>query len=302
MADITRRRKGELLRKLFEILMAQPDGMRARDALAALESKVQLTEYESGHYSRGARRFEWIVRFTSVDTVKAGWLTKAKGIWTVTDAGREAHRTLTDPDKFYGEAGRLYRAWRSSQPARAEGEENIPEDGVTATSVEGREVALTYEEAEEQAWQEVQQYLAQMPPYDLQDLVAGLLKAMGNHIEWISPPGKDGGIDILAFSDPLGTKPPRIKVQVKRHGEKIRVDGLRAFLALLSDGDVGIFVNTGGFSRDAEDEARKQEKRRIVLVDAERLFDLWVEHYKSLEDKARSRMPVRPIWFLAPAE
>jgi restriction system protein len=60
-----------------------------------------------------------------------------------------------------------------------------------------------------------------MPPYDTQDLVAGLLKALGYHIEWVSPPGKDGGIDIIAHIDPLGTRPPRIKVQVKGGSQRI---------------------------------------------------------------------------------
>ena len=50
MAEVTRRRTGEFLRKLFEILMPLPDGMQARDALAALEKTVKLTEYESGTY------------------------------------------------------------------------------------------------------------------------------------------------------------------------------------------------------------------------------------------------------------
>jgi restriction endonuclease Mrr len=38
-------------------------------------------------------------------------------------------------------------------------------------------------------------------------------------------------------------------------------------MAPLADSDVGIFVSTGGFTRDADEEARRQEKRRIVLVD-----------------------------------
>jgi restriction system protein len=141
-----------------------------------------------------------------------------------------------------------------------------------------------------------------MNPYDLQELVAGLLKAMGYFVTWVAPPGKDGGVDIVAFGDPLGTRPPRIKVQVKRHQDAVRVDGVRAFLAVLGEEDVGIFVNTGGFTKDAEHEARSQAMRRITLVDLERLFDLWVEHYGKLEDVTRRRMPVRPIWFLAPEE
>jgi len=31
MAEVTRRRTGEFLRKLFEILMPHPDGMQARE-------------------------------------------------------------------------------------------------------------------------------------------------------------------------------------------------------------------------------------------------------------------------------
>jgi len=50
MAEITRPRTGELLRKLFEILMAAPEGLKAKDALVALASKVQLTPYEAGDY------------------------------------------------------------------------------------------------------------------------------------------------------------------------------------------------------------------------------------------------------------
>jgi restriction system protein len=302
MAEITRRRTGELLRKLFEILMAQPEGMRAKDGLAALASKSHLSEYESGQYSRGSRRFEKIVRFATVDTVKAGWLTKAKGIWTVTEAGREAHRRLSDPEDFYREAVRLYHEWKSVQLDDEQGDDSLPNEESNEGSTDGREVAQTFEVAEEQAWQEVDQFLARMNPYDLQHLVAALLKAMGYHVAWVAPPGKDGGVDILAFSDPLGSRPPRIKVQVKRQSDKVRVEGLRSFLALLGDSDVGIFVNTGGFTRDAHDEARTQEKRRITLLDAEKLFDLWIEHYPKLDDSARRRMPARPIWFLAPAE
>lgn len=38
---------------------------------------------------------------------------------------------------------------------------------------------------------------------------------MGYYIQSVAPRGKDGGIDIVAYTDPLGAKIPRIKVQVK---------------------------------------------------------------------------------------
>jgi restriction system protein len=81
---------------------------------------------------------------------------------------------------------------------------------------------------------------------------------------------------------------------------KVDKDGLRSFLALVGDEDVGIFVAAGGFTRDAEEFARGQERRRITLVDLERLVDLWVAHYAKLSDVARRRMPLTPIYFLTP--
>jgi len=39
---------------------------------------------------------------------------------------------------------------------------------------------------------------------------------MGYHTPFIAPKGRDGGIDVEAYSDPLGTVAPRIIVQVKQ--------------------------------------------------------------------------------------
>ena len=294
MPEITRRRTGELLRGLFEVLMPIPDGMQARNALQALAIKVPPTQYESGSYPSG-RRFEKIVRFGTVDCVKAGWLQKNKGRWLVTEAGKAAYSNWSDAEAFYKQAVKLYNEWKASQPESSIEVTPEPEDQPT-----GKVATITYEEAEEHAWVEIEAYLRGMNPYDFQELVASLLRAMGYHVSWVAPPGKDGGKDILAWNDPLGTRPPRIKVQVKRQIASVSVDGLRSFMAVLGDDDVGLFVSTGGFTKDAADEARTQEKRKVTLINLERLFDLWVEHYGKLTDEARSRFPLRPIHFLAP--
>ncbi|MDP1530340.1 Mrr restriction system protein [Rhodoferax sp.] len=302
MAEITRRRTGEFLRELFKILMATTEGMRASEALQILASRFTLTPYEADNYDSGSRRFEKIVRFATVDCVKAGWLVKDKGIWSITDEGRAAYAELTDPESFYKRACKLYAEWKAAQPDA----ETSTATGISlANSVEDVEntakaVSVTFEESEEQAWAEISQYMRAMNPYDFQDLVADLLRAMSYHVTWVSPPGKDGGLDVLAWPDALGTRLPRIKVQVKRQQQSVSVDGLRSFMALLGDDDIGLFVCTGGFTKDAETEARTQEKRRVRLIGLEKLFDLWDAHYDKLTDQARRRLPLRSIKFLAP--
>ena len=139
-----------------------------------------------------------------------------------------------------------------------------------------------------------------MPPYEFQELVAALLRAIGHHVYWIAPPGKDGGVDIIALPDPLGTRPPRIKVQIKRQQAAVSVEAIRSFISLLGTEDVGLFVSTGGFTKDASEEARGKETRRVTLINLERLFDLWVEYYGKLTDDARQRLPLKPIYFLSP--
>jgi restriction system protein len=292
VAEITRKRVGELQRGVFKILLDHPEGLPANDVLRRLEQVVPPTDFERADYPKrpGLRRFEKIVRFATIAPVKAGWLLKSKGRWTVTDEGKKAYEQFRDPEKLAKEGNRLYRQWYENRPDEVE----VAEDEPTATG--------TFEEAEESAWNEVERYLKSMNPYDFQNLVAALLRAMGYHVSWVAPPGPDKGMDIIAYNDPLGTRPPRMKVQVKRQEAKINVDGLRSFLAVLHDQDVGIFVSTGGFTSDAESEARTQESRKLTLVDLEKLFDLWVQHYEKVDDADKRLLPLKPVYYLAPSE
>jgi restriction system protein len=289
MAEITTRRRGEIQRNVTKVLIDSVDPMPAHTVIQQLESQMVLTDFEKSEYPSypGVPRFRKVVRFMTITLVKAGWIIKSKGRWSVTDDGKRAYKQFPDPETFAREARKLYVQWKADQPD----EEQPPES-------EAAETRSTLEEAEENAWTEIQDYLSKTSPYDFQNLVAALLKAMDYHVSWVSPPGKDAGIDILAHNDPLGTRPPRIKVQVKRRADKVGVDGLRSFLAVLGDDDVGIFVSLGGFTPDAENEARTQERRRVTLLDLERLFDLWVEHYDEVEETEKKLLPLRPIYFL----
>lgn len=293
MAETSRRRSGELVRGIFKILLAKPDGVQVQDLLSQLEKSVPPTEFENTNYPDrpNVRRYERIVRFSTIGPVKAGWLIKNKGLWTITEAGKKAYEKFADPEKFMQEAGRLYRQWKGTHK-----ETDTDQDNETA------EDAITIELAQESAWKEIEEYLSKMNPYDFQNLVAGLLLGMGYSISWISPPGADGGIDVVAYSDPLGARGPRIKVQAKRQKQTVDVKGMRAFMAVLSEGDVGLFVSIGGFTKDAKEEARNHQTRRLTLADARELFDLWVMHYDRIPEAYRNALPLKPIYFLASEE
>ena len=127
---------------------------------------------------------------------------------------------------------------------------------------------------------------------------AKLVHALGHEVARISPPGPDGGLDFVAFADPIGATGRRIKGQAKRQQSKQDVGDVGAFLSKLKGGDVGVFIALGGFTKNAEMEARAYE-RRCVLLDGADFVRLWIEHHDRLDEGAKALLRLRPIWRLA---
>ena len=271
MAEITKRRQGELLAGVFEVLQKHPDGLTAKDVLQQVSKIVPPTPFEDTEYPNqpGVRRYEKIIRFSTIAPVKAGWLVKTKGTWTATDEGLAAFsKAGSDVESWFRAAEAKYREWQKGQPQS----ETAPD--VDEAEIDDAAVTTTFEEATEAAFAAIRAHVEAMSPYDFQDLVAALLEAMGYHVLWIAPPGPDRGVDILAGSDPLGVNDPRIKVQVKlRFASTTDVADLRAFMAVLGTRDVGIFVSAGGFTKAAREEARNHETRRLTVLDLEQFLD-----------------------------
>lgn len=242
MSKITNKRLGELVLALFHILEKHPDGMKAKDALAALAHAVPPSEYEAGSYESGGRRFEKIVRFATIATVRAGWLAKDDGVWMLTKAGIKALELFPNPQVFYKKATHLYSQWyKQHKGLHADAKSLVPEEVDDVATESEKSVSVSYEEAKEQAQEKIDIFLHAMDGYEFQKLVAELLKAIGYHVTWIAPPGKDGGVDILAYTDPLGTQGPRIKVQVKQQVKAVTEPDLKSFMANIGQHDSGIF-------------------------------------------------------------
>ena len=293
MAEVTARRGGEMQRGLFTILAKEPDGLPAKEALARLAVTVPPTPFEAADYPKhpGVRRYERLVRFRTIGPVKAGWLVKEDGVWSVTEAGMAAYKEFPDPEDFYREQRRLYKVWHAEHA-------DAGDDADDAEMVVPEPTGQSVEEATEQAWDEVREYLLNMSPYDFQHLVAALLEGMGYHVSWVAPAGPDDGIDVIAYSDPLGATGPRIKVQVKRYASKVDVGDLRSFIAIVGDDEIGIFVAASGFTREAERTGRRESKRKVTLLDAADLYRLWVEYQKDIPEESRSLLPLTPVHYL----
>ncbi len=85
-----------------------------------------------------------------------------------------------------------------------------------------------------QSGQFVEDQIAKLDPYQLQGLVAGILRAMGYRTK-VSGPGPDRGVDIFASPDGLGLAEPRIFVEVKHRSGATGAPATVAFMSALAD-------------------------------------------------------------------
>jgi len=69
---------------------------------------------------------------------------------------------------------------------------------------------------------------------------------------------------------------------------------------LQKDGDVGMFVSSGGFTTDAKSTARGSHVH-VELIDFDRFISLWQEFYPKLTDEDKGLLPLMPIYFYAPS-
>jgi restriction system protein len=60
MPEITVRRRGELIKRVIEILKDHPEGLPAKEVLKQLENSLPLTDFEQSTYPNNptVRRFE----------------------------------------------------------------------------------------------------------------------------------------------------------------------------------------------------------------------------------------------------
>jgi restriction system protein len=282
-------RKGRLMRALLELLASAPEGIPAKAAILAVKDDVDLAPEEEGSFEQsGAEKFPKLLRFATIPVARAGWMQKNDGVWTVTTDGLAALSAFPDPEGFWKQALSSYLAWKKDAAVDAADEDASDQEVSEATSLE---------DAEDEARSEILEYIGKMPPMDFQTACAKLVAALGHRVAWISPPGPDGGLDFLAYADPIGATGQRIKGQAKRQQSKQDVDDIGAFLSKLKGDDVGVFIAVGGFTKAAEVLARADE-RRLVLLDGPGFVRLWIEQYSRLDEEGRALLRLKPIWRL----
>lgn len=154
------------------------------------------------------------------------------------------------------------------------------------------EETIFVEDFEVRAQGLVEDQVDKLDPWELQELVGGLLRAM-NYTVRVSPPGPDGGVDIHASKDAFGFEKPIIKVQVKHRNSSSGSPEIQQLLGANPLGASCLFVSTGGFTRAAVSVAAQNG---VKLVDLQSLVELIFEWYEKMPNDTRALLPLKRMY------
>jgi len=134
--------------------------------------------------------------------------------------------------------------------------------------------------------------------HDLARLVDAILHVQG-YVTKKSPPGPDGGVDILASAGSLGFDKPRVCVQVKSSSSPVDVKILRELQGVMQKvrAEQGLLVSWGGFNNQCIKEAR-DAFFSIRLWDQGDLLGAVFQYYERFDDELRAELPLKKIWAL----
>jgi restriction system protein len=285
-----------LLKFTLELLKNHPDGLRPQDIFREIQAKVPLDSFDiEPMKGSGLPRWRASLHFFSVAASKAGYLIKSDGWWRITEEGQKAANLPVDELKR--QVRSRYQEWRWGGRKTAPELPEVP----SATEEQASESAtVLFEDSKEKARAEIDAYLDTLSAYDFQDLVGALLEGMGYTTRFVAPPGPDGGTDALAYVDPLGARTPHIRVQVKHKDNSAGREEIAALRGIIrADREIGVFVSSGGFTRDAQREAERGAVH-IELIDLDRFLLLWLQHYAKIPEAKRAKLRLEPVYFLAP--
>jgi restriction system protein len=181
--------------------------------------------------------------------------------------------------------------WQESKPS------TVIDEGPNADPTTAQGAApLTFEAVQALASEAIKDQIARLDWQQMQELVAGLLRSLG-YKTVVSPPGSDRGRDIVASPDGFGFRDPRVVVEVKhRLTQRMGSQEIRSFLGGRQQGDKGLYVSTGGFTRDAYYEAERANIP-LTLMDFEMLVESILDNYGSFDEATKQILPLTKVFW-----
>ena len=186
--------------------------------------------------------------------------------------------------------------WADIQSA-LQGNTDISSD--ESVDEEKKELQQIKEDTIEKARELIKDKILRLDDREMERLVAIILRAMG-YKSRVTPVGPDRGVDVLASPDGLGLEQPRIRCEVKhRPKTQIGAQDIRSFLGGLRERNRGLYVSSGGFSKEAKYEAERSNVP-CTLIDLNELAGLVIDNYEKFDIEGCTLLPLVKVYW--PAE
>ena len=268
--------------EFFEVFLnAVKDGRlhTAKEVREIIADKMNLTQADraemlpSGKRTKFDQRVSWAKTYLN----KAGLIeTPQKGIYRITEAGKEALQSGANIDLEYLSGIEAFRGFRTLPAEDVE----TPQSGRDESPAEILDAA--YRQVTDVLASQLMDEVMQLSPSGFERLVVKLLLSMGygNGIDDAGTTTKmtnDGGIDGIIREDQLGFS--NIYIQAKRwqSGKTVGKPEIQKFVGALREqhAQKGLFITTAKFSEGA---VKYAENVKVVLIDGTALARLMIKH------------------------
>lgn len=143
----------------------------------------------------------------------------------------------------------------------------------------GKGLAFDIEQHNRKVRAEMLKRLIAMTATEFEHFISELLAKVGFEELKVTPPSKDGGIDVrgvLVVGEVIRTK---MAVQVKKWGKQnVQAPQVQQVRGSLGAHEQGLIITTSDFSKGAKDEATRPDAVPVALMNGEQLVALMVQH------------------------
>lgn len=212
--------------------------------------------------------------------------------WYAVDIPRSAF----DQDILYS-FGAFMTICRIKQEDRIKTQIKASQHGSTPGAATQPPVDTTSRDIEQDALGDITDLIIQKAKgHGLAQIVDAILRAKG-FTTYMSPPGPDKGVDILASGGTLGFGSPKICVQVKSSDapvDRIVLDQLGGVMKNFN-ATYGLLVSWSGFKNSVISETAKQFFD-IRLWTHKEVISEFLKHYDQMDEEIKEMIPLKRIW------
>jgi restriction system protein len=229
----------------------------AHDLAVPESTQVELME-------SGAPRFPNQVAWARFYLTREGLLDKSKrGVWSLTDRGRQTHLTFDEAHALFL---KLVKLFRDDRLQRSGAEPALSDESAPVADLR----------AADGHRERMRALLLELPPDGFERLCQRLLREAGFVQVSVTGRSGDGGIDGFGTLQVNPFVSFKILFQCKRYTGSVSPIQVRDFRgAMQGRADKGIILTTGTFTAEAAREASRDGVPPIELVHGEKLIDMF---------------------------